>query len=99
RALAAAGLEEPFAFSETGGRPPGQSVLLARAPAAALAGRTARTWLVLADGSGVGERLAQSLRRRGDVCALAFAGPSLRRRAAREYELPPNDADAMRRLL
>ncbi|HET8647108.1 MAG TPA: polyketide synthase dehydratase domain-containing protein, partial [Vicinamibacteria bacterium] len=96
RALAQAGLEEPSVLSETEGDPPGQSVLLARAPLGpALA--AAAPWLVLADRQGVGERLADALRRRGHACAVAFADEAPGR--AGGHGVAPGDGAAARQLL
>jgi 1-acyl-sn-glycerol-3-phosphate acyltransferase len=61
RSLSTAGFEEPSIIVEHGDPVPGQSVLMARAPASTGAGR----WLVMSDGGGVGPRVADALRRRG----------------------------------
>jgi len=54
-----------------------QAVILARAPGAqppVAEGTRAGRWLVLADKGGLGERLAQRLRARGEGCVLVGAG-------------------------
>ena len=50
-----------------------QTLVVARSQAQPLAPRAAGRWLILADRSGVGAGLAESLRSRGHECLLAFA--------------------------
>ena len=50
---------------------PGAVGAPARAPVDAARARRAETWLVLADRGGVGEKVAERLRRRGDTCVVA----------------------------
>jgi 1-acyl-sn-glycerol-3-phosphate acyltransferase len=97
RILGEAGFEEAVTLSETEDAVPGQSILMARAPQPAH--RTSESWLVLADRKGVGERLAQRLRGRGDACVVARAGDAFRQVAPCTFEVPIGQPDAMRRLL
>ena len=58
-----------------------------RAPAAAA--REPRSWLILADRGGVGQAVAEELKRQGETCALAFAGESFKQLGDGRFELNP----------
>ncbi|HVM13413.1 MAG TPA: amino acid adenylation domain-containing protein [Egibacteraceae bacterium] len=58
-----------------------------------------RSWVLLTDGRGVGERLAEALRDHGDTCTLVVPGHTHGRRVDGTIELPPGDAAAIERLL
>jgi acyl transferase domain-containing protein/acyl carrier protein len=57
------------------------------------------TWLILADGRGVGECLAALLSSRGATCVLASAGPRYERDASGRFVLNAANADDARRMV
>jgi acyl transferase domain-containing protein/acyl carrier protein len=63
------------------------------------AARRSGLWLVLADGSGLGERLAERLEARGDRVVVAWAGDRFTRTAKGRYRLAPAAADDFAALL
>jgi acyl transferase domain-containing protein len=58
-----------------------------------------RHWLVLADHGGVGDGLAEELRRRGDRCVVARPGDGYIRRGEDSFELAPAEPEQFRRVL
>ncbi len=59
----------------------------------------AANWLILADSSGVGTRLATALRDRGHRCVVATAGDQYQRVGEEEYQVNPQSAEDFGRLL
>ena len=57
---------------------------------------TPASWLIFADRQGVGERLAAILRSRRQACTLVYAGDALREIGPGLWELPPENAEAIR---
>ncbi|WP_437835307.1 amino acid adenylation domain-containing protein [Sorangium sp. So ce1153] len=70
-------------------RPPGLDALRAEP----------HRWLLLADGSGLGRRIAARLEEAGQEVFTAFAGASFAQRGDREFALRPSSPDDHRRLL
>jgi len=70
-----------------------------RSGAEKLAETEAANWLILADGSGVGERLAARLRDRGLRCVVATTGDQFERAGEDEYQVDPCSAEDFGRLL
>jgi len=57
------------------------------------------SWLLLADGSGIGRSLATKLQESGIECVLAFAGTEYRRTGMSECIIDPENAEHFKRLL
>ena len=76
-----------------------QSLLVARADAAASVAHVDRDWLILADRRGVGAALADRLRLAGDRCTLVYAGPRHAGTAATTTTIDPGSAAEYRQLL
>lgn len=61
--------------------------------------QAAARWLLFADRQGVAARLAESLRAQGGRCWMAYEGSSFRGLSADEFELRPDQAEDLRKLL
>lgn len=57
-----------------------------------------KNWLILSEGRGLGEDLAQRLRATGASCVTVVPGDTYQRLAPQHYTLPPADPQAFRRL-
>ncbi|MBP7336113.1 type I polyketide synthase [Niveispirillum sp.] len=68
-------------------------------PPAVVSGPVIGHWLLLADGQGVAERLAQRLRANGARCTLAFAGDHFMADGPDRYRLNPTRPDDFQQLL
>lgn len=69
-----------------------QTLVMARATRSV--SRDSGKWLILADGEGVGQRLAAHLEPLGQACILAFPGSGYEQVSAREWRIDPaNPAD------
>ena len=80
---------------------PPQALIIADVPSYHLDPPFAKggSWLILADGGGVGRKLGSMLRARGERCTLVFAGSTDQQLAEDEVVIPPGDAKAYRRML
>ncbi|MBW4570590.1 MAG: type I polyketide synthase [Tolypothrix carrinoi HA7290-LM1] len=56
-------------------------------------------WLIFADSTGIGTKLAKQLRAQGDSCVLAFVGSTYKQIASEHYELDPLALADFQRLL
>nr|AAK57190.1 MxaF [Stigmatella aurantiaca] len=61
--------------------------------------RSAGSWLILSDSSGVGQRLSSLLRARGETCVLVQPGEKYRSIGPGAYEVDPRNGEHLRRLL
>jgi polyketide synthase 12/epothilone polyketide synthase D len=68
-------------------------------PAAEVTPEGPGRWLIFADGHGVGARLADHLRERGEVCTVARAGLDFEELGAGLYRLDPGQPDQVVRLV
>jgi acyl transferase domain-containing protein/acyl carrier protein len=105
--LAETGFESVRAIPST---PPGagmladNAVMVARAPrikenaGRGVQKRPAGTWLIFADGGGLGENLAERLKAAGDAALLVFSGPAFEIVDAERIILNPEAPDAFGRL-
>jgi acyl transferase domain-containing protein/acyl carrier protein len=75
-----------------------QAVILARRHPDA-APRTSRRWLLLADGTGTAEALAERLRAQGDACTLVAAGDAYARPHVETFRIDPAARADVERLL
>lgn len=62
-------------------------------------GAEAREWLIFADQCGIGERLAELMRDRGENCILVFAGTVYERISHGAWRIDPNHVEHFDRLL
>ncbi len=91
------------AFAETSEDFPQQAVIVAQMP------RTlpvdppiqtrSRQWLILADPEGVGEQLADQLRKMGDRCRLVLAGDHYAELGSDRMQLDPQSPDQFKQLM
>ena len=84
------------------------SVVLAQGPvvreerppeAVAAAPATSGTWIVFADGKGIGDNLAERLRARGERAVLVTPGESYRREDGDWFEVDPGSLEHMQQLV
>lgn len=77
-----------------------QAVMVARnAVHTPIASHPGRQWLIFADSHGVGERLAERLRGRGDACTLVFPGSQCERPEPDVWRIDPTQPEDFQRLL
>jgi NAD(P)-dependent dehydrogenase (short-subunit alcohol dehydrogenase family)/SAM-dependent methyltransferase/aryl carrier-like protein len=82
------------------GHETGAAVIVARGPRVEPAARVAVPgWIVLADTSGSGERLARTIRARGEGCTLVVKGRRFENAADDRLQMNPLDADDYARLV
>src|SRR5580704_5784922 len=97
--LADCGMEQSAVVADSAPGEPAQSVVLARKPVASggftLSLEEGKHWLIFADQSGRGQRLAAILENQGCECSLIFADTQYTRHGSNQFGVRPDNSEDM----